>query len=1083
MPRYYLPEDITCVARFQARVPFADALTGTEITSLTFPQVLAATGQLVGNRTQLMAELNAALPEGVTAALHADDVSVLVTHESTYTPPDTFGFWPQTTVYVVDSGGQPQCPFVGPVTGPVGGTFQSLAALVDAVDDADDQAIYRTTTAGDCGILVIYDPTRTAPGNIVVTPNALESIITVVETGGTTPVPCPIEWPVYDEGGAEITSMSALAFVIQSDLGPGYGVFPRPDGCTFRVSYGRDTAPPPATYPVQAGKAKIIPVRLNGQAVCPPPFPVALASAPNGAQYSSMAALAAAFKATLPAGWDAEATNTCQITVRHPLNATTIPTGVDVVVQATVAAATFQTVRSKSSSLDADFTGGMPSSNSHFADDLLDPSKSWPRKGVFNYAGSYAATAYFYGLLQSNGQAPAGRVYKLRVRLATQGQTYVGLRVGSAAGSPYLTPSSRGGATAANRAGYAAAITDVPAGTFTIEWEIPEGTNPANLNLIVQMPANDRQLVLSGIEYDTGASGGGGTGTGGSGAPSISTIAAQSIGVGSQLAVNFTVTNSPTQVTATVGTVTSLGSGQYRWQWSPPAAGSTNVTISAQNAAGTATRTFAVTATTTTGGGSGGSTATNVKQQLKDDMRLPHVGNLDGVPDFYDWAHNPRVGMGNDGAASSGFNAATAWGQIYSSYGGSNDPAPNTNVQVANLGLAVLSKSGTWSIIQRTITEGDRGIDAGYFTSDFQGNITSPESPPQLADGTRTGHPNIKYNLHFFPQGRVNINNNDIAGIIAWFDARLVLRDPSGADDRANARYLAGAGGDYWQSLSAPWPNNGDFAIGRHRWVTNDWQTFTAHTLTDAQIDANPPPIPNFKIAGQTTTPPTTGSWATPTGRPIRVMPVGDSITGYTGESSAGWVTMPGRVGPGYQLVTVGSQTAPNGTKHEGHGAWCVDDAGGRCTHTNGYHAGGIIQNIAGWLASFTPDVVVLNIGTNDRYVVSSFNDAQVAAGIGTVIDLVRQNRPNCWVLVTGLRYRDEVGGYSTNANLNNLIQTTVNQKAAAGAFCSYFDQYSQVNNACDFRDCSDYVHPSDQGIAKMMNATELALEALFASH
>lgn len=1083
MPRYYLPEDITCVARFQTRVPFANALNGVEATSLAFPAVLAAGSQFVSNRTQLVAALNDALPEGVTAAMHSDAVSVVVTHESDYTPPDYFGLWPRTTVYVVDQGGVPQCPFVGPVTGPQGGTYQTLAALLAAIDEADDQAHYRATTAEDCGVLVIYNPTRATPTNIPVGLDALSSTMTIVEEGTGTPVACPISWPIYLTDGSEITTIGALAFIIQSELGAGYGVVPNADGCTMTLTYGRSTATPPSTFEVRATRSKIIPIRLNGQTVCPPPWPVALASAPNGQQYSSMAALADAWKASLPAGWDADPQNDCQVIVRYPMSAATVPTGIDVVTQATVTQATFQTVRSKSSALDADFNSAMPSGSTHYGSDLLNPTLSWPRKGVFNYAGSYAATAYLYGLLQSNGQAPSGRVYKLRITVAPNSQTYVGLRVGPNAGDPYLTPSSRGGGAAASRPGYPAAVTDVPASSTTIEWEIPEGTNPANLCLIVQMPANDRQLVVADIEYDTGGTGGGGTGGGGTTTPNISTIAAQTVGVGTALAINFTVANSPSAVTSSVGSITALGGGSYRFQWTPTAAGTTTVTITATNAQGTATRTFQVTASTSTGGGGGGGTTTSIKQQLKDDMRLPHVGNLDGVPDFYDWAHNPRVGMGNDGAASSGFNAATAWGQIYSSYGGSTDPAPNTNVQVANLGLAILSKSGTWTIIQRTILEGDRGIDAGYFTSDFQGNITSPEDPPQLGDGTRTGHPNIKYNLHFFPQGRVPINNNDIAGIIAWFDARLVLRNASGADDRANARYLAGAGGDYWQDLTAPWPNNGDFAIGRHRFVTNDWQTFTAHTLTDAQIDANPPPIPNFKIAGQTTPPPVTGSWATPTGRAIKVLPVGDSITGIMGESSAGYTSLPGRMGPTYQVVTVGSQTGYNNTKHEGHGAWCADDTGGRCTHTNGYHAGGIVQNIASWLASYTPDVVVLNIGTNDRFVVSSFSDAQVAAAIGQILDLIRQNRPQAWTIVTGLRYIDEVGGYSTNANLNNLIQTTVSQKVAAGANVSYFDQYAQINATGDYRDGSDYVHPSDQGVNKMMNATETALESLFASH
>ena len=158
MPRYYLPEDITCVARFQTRVPFANALNGVEATSLAFPAVLAAGSQFVSNRTQLVAALNDALPEGVTAAMHSDAVSVVVTHESDYTPPDYFGLWPRTTVYVVDQGGVPQCPFVGPVTGPQGGTSQTLAALLAAIDEAGDQAHYRATTGEDGGGLVMYNP-------------------------------------------------------------------------------------------------------------------------------------------------------------------------------------------------------------------------------------------------------------------------------------------------------------------------------------------------------------------------------------------------------------------------------------------------------------------------------------------------------------------------------------------------------------------------------------------------------------------------------------------------------------------------------------------------------------------------------------------------------------------------------------------------------------------------------------------------------------------------------------------------------------------------------------------------------------
>ena len=470
----------------------------------------------------------------------------------------------------------------------------------------------------------------------------------------------------------------------------------------------------------------------------------------------------------------------------------------------------------------------------------------------------------------------------------------------------------------------------------------------------------------------------------------------------------------------------------------------------------------------------------DLQSLLTNDMTLPHEGPLDGVPSYYDWAPGPRLGMGNN---TQGMTAATAWGEVFSS----NNPATNTLVQVRNLSLALLNKqTGQWTVLQTTVTAGALGMDAGYFQADFQGNVVSPAQPITNPDGTRSAAPNSAFNFHFFPQGRVSIDPNAIGAIVAWFDARLVLANQNGVDDRASARFLAGAGGDYWANLTAPWPNNGDFAIGRHRFVTNEWQTFTAHTLTAQQIADNPPPITLASNGGTTSGgggsgagEATPGTWTKPTGRAIKIMPLGDSIIGFTGDDSTGWSTMTTRfANVGYGVELVGSQSGHNSVAHEGHGAWCADDVGDRCTHSNGFNAGGIIQSLPGWLAADTPDVIVLNIGTNDRFVTSPYTDAQVVAAIISIIDIVKTVQPSCAVLVSKLRYSSELATYGSNGTFNSLLETAVNQKRASAVFpCYVFNMYQTFSVAGDYR---DLVHQSVQGTGKMMDVCFDTLKALF---
>ena len=230
----------------------------------------------------------------------------------------------------------------------------------------------------------------------------------------------------------------------------------------------------------------------------------------------------------------------------------------------------------------------------------------------------------------------------------------------------------------------------------------------------------------------------------------------------------------------------------------------------------------------------------NSLQTILDDMLKPHEGFPHGVPASYDWARKPRQGMGND---PGDFRAMTAWGQIYEDIEG--NPATNTRVQVRNMRAYYLSKSqNKWIQLQSSET-----MEGAAYREDFVDDISVP---PNLRDESDNGGgvsvtAGNGYNYHFWPkQSRVEIDPTDIAAMFTTVQARLILDDESKPDDRDQARYLLSMGGDYWLNTSIGWAEfktNGDFAIGRFRYVTTEWQAFNSWTGDEETIRNNPPPI------------------------------------------------------------------------------------------------------------------------------------------------------------------------------------------------------------------------------------------------
>lgn len=220
------------------------------------------------------------------------------------------------------------------------------------------------------------------------------------------------------------------------------------------------------------------------------------------------------------------------------------------------------------------------------------------------------------------------------------------------------------------------------------------------------------------------------------------------------------------------------------------------------------------------------------------DMALPHEARPHGVPETYNWAVRPRVGMGNNPGA---FRALIAWGQLYEAAEG--NPATNTRVHLRDLRTYVLSRrTGTWRLLQSST-----GVEGHAYVEDFLNDVNRPADIRPEQDGGVSVMAGGGYNFHFWPpSGRVAINPADIGGLITSIRARLITADSSRPDDRNRARYVLGMGADYWLDLEADWnqfKTNGDAGIGRFKYVRPEWRTFYMTTLSEAELRQNPPPF------------------------------------------------------------------------------------------------------------------------------------------------------------------------------------------------------------------------------------------------
>lgn len=228
------------------------------------------------------------------------------------------------------------------------------------------------------------------------------------------------------------------------------------------------------------------------------------------------------------------------------------------------------------------------------------------------------------------------------------------------------------------------------------------------------------------------------------------------------------------------------------------------------------------------------------------------------------------------------------------------------------------------------------------------------------------------------------------------------------------------------------------------------------------------------------------------TSKPLKIMPIGDSITDDCSVNGA-WrlYLQPLLETNGYPFTFVGRQISSamvgfTKTHHEGYCGAVIAPPGVFAVHGYSTTDAYLLKIVADAMriTNNLPDVVMLLIGANDigrgrnPYVVAT-NDML------NLISLIFSNVPNANIIISkitslqngtagGLNY----GAYATNVLIYNAaLQSMVNQRRAAGQNVFLSDMFSAADYNTMFM--SDHVHPNTLGLSAMAKEFLARIEAI----
>jgi lysophospholipase L1-like esterase len=198
---------------------------------------------------------------------------------------------------------------------------------------------------------------------------------------------------------------------------------------------------------------------------------------------------------------------------------------------------------------------------------------------------------------------------------------------------------------------------------------------------------------------------------------------------------------------------------------------------------------------------------------------------------------------------------------------------------------------------------------------------------------------------------------------------------------------------------------------------------------------------------------PTVSSAATP----VRIMPLGDSITGS----------------PGCWRALLWNRLQSTGfTNIDFVGTLPPQGCGVAYDGDNEGHGGFLATNIAsqnllpGWLNATHPDVVVMHLGTNDVW--NAISPQTILTAFSTLVDQMRASNPGMKILVAKIIPMNPSGCTPCGQRVidfNAAIPAWASGKSTAQSPITVVDQWTGFNTATD---TGDGVHPNDSGIQKM---------------
>ncbi|MGP3971021.1 SGNH/GDSL hydrolase family protein [Streptomyces sp. 6N223] len=198
-----------------------------------------------------------------------------------------------------------------------------------------------------------------------------------------------------------------------------------------------------------------------------------------------------------------------------------------------------------------------------------------------------------------------------------------------------------------------------------------------------------------------------------------------------------------------------------------------------------------------------------------------------------------------------------------------------------------------------------------------------------------------------------------------------------------------------------------------------------------------------------------------PLQEPVRIMPLGDSITGSPGCWRA--LLWQDLVDAGYAGIDFVGTLAGQGCgfaydgENEGHGGILATNMADQ-------------NQLPAWLSATNPDVVLMHLGTNDVW--SARSTDTILAAYTTLVEQMRAHNPRMEILVAQIIPMDSAQSCATCAegvvDLNAAIPDWAASLSTEASPVTVVDQWTGFDTATD---TYDGVHPNDAGNRKIADA------------